>query len=146
VWPLERFGFLVKGLRREGYAVEVVCDATQREWWLGQGEQARSPGTIGELLAILAGAGLFVGNDSGPGHLAGILGIPTFTLFGNQFPGRFVPLDAEAEWMEGNPCVYKPCYDSCRFARPECLWAIGENEAWLKLKVFAAKHLKTTSP
>jgi heptosyltransferase-2 len=146
MWPLERFGFLARQLRSEGYAVEVVCDAGQREWWTGQGEKARTPRTIGEFLEILDGAGLFVGNDSGPGHLAGILGIPTFTLFGNQFPSRFVPLDADAEWMEGSDCVHKPCYDACRFARPECLWGIGENEAWLKLKNFAAKHLHAAAP
>ena len=146
VWPLERFAFLVNQLRREGHAVEVVCDARQREWWTGQGEKARAPGTIAELLAILDGAGLFVGNDSGPGHLAGILGIPTFTLFGNQLSSRFAPLGPQAEWMEGSDCVYKPCHDACRFASPECLWATGENEAWLKLKNFAAKHLNAAAP
>jgi heptosyltransferase-2 len=146
VWPLERFGFLARQLRGQGYAVEVVCDAGQREWWTARGEKARVTGTIGELLAILEGAGLFVGNDSGPGHLAGILGIPTFTLFGNQFSSRFAPLDAPAEWMEGGDCVYKPCYDACRFATPECLWGTGENEAWLKLKIFAAKHLNAAAP
>jgi len=145
VWPLERFGFLVKQLRAEGYTVEVVCDARQREWWTGQGEKPLQPATIAQFMEILDGAGLFVGNDSGPGHLAGILGIPTFTLFGNQFPRRFVPLDADAEWMEGSECPYKPCYDSCRFARPECLLAIGENETWLKVKNFAAKHLNAVA-
>ena len=141
VWPLERFGFLAGQLRAQGYAVEVLCDTGQREWWTARGEKARTPGTIGELLGFLDGAGLFVGNDSGPGHLAGILGVPTFTLFGNQFPSRFAPLDAEAEWMEGGDCEYKPCYNACRFARPECLLAIGENEAWVKLKDFAERNL-----
>jgi heptosyltransferase-2 len=141
VWPLERFGYLAGQLRGQGYAVEVLCDAGQREWWTAHGEKTRTPGRIGELLAILEGAGMFVGNDSGPGHLAGILGIPTFTLFGNQFSSRFAPMDAEAEWMEGGECAYKPCYDDCRFARPECLLATGEKEAWLKLKDFAARHL-----
>jgi heptosyltransferase-2 len=143
VWPLERFGFLAGQLRAQGYAVEVLCDAGQREWWTAHGEKARVAGTIGELLAILDGAGLFVGNDSGPGHLAGILGVPTFTLFGNQFPSRFAPLDAQAEWMEGGDCEYKPCYDACRFARPECLMATGENEAWLRLKDFAGRNFRT---
>jgi heptosyltransferase-2 len=146
VWPLERFGFLAQQLRGQGYAVEVVCDAGQREWWTGHGENARVAGRIGELLAILEGAGLFVGSDSGPGHLAGILGIPTFTLFGNQFSSRFAPLGAQAEWMEGGDCAYKPCYDACRFATPECLWGTGEKEAWLKLKKFAAKHLDAAAP
>jgi len=141
VWPLERFKFLADQSRSEGYAVEIICDAPQRDWWIGHGERVRTPGTIQEFMAILDDAGLFVGNDSGPGHLAGILGVPTFTLFGNQFPNRFVPLDGPAEWIEGGECVYKPCYDTCRFARPECLLAIRKEEAWRRLKTFAAKHL-----
>jgi heptosyltransferase-2 len=143
VWPLERFAFLAKALRAEGYDVTVVCDAAQREWWAGQGENARVTRTIGELLAVLDSAALFVGNDSGPGHLAGILGIPTFTLFGNQLASRFAPLAPQAEWLEGSDCAYKPCHDACRFARPECLLAVQEDAAWAKLKIFAAKQLKT---
>jgi len=141
VWPLERFKFLAEKLRRDGYVAVLICDPGQREWWTNQGEEVRTPGTIGEFLQILDGAGLFVGNDSGPGHLAGVLGIPTFTLFGNQYAGRFAPLSPQAEWIEGAECEFKPCYDECPFAQPECLWAIRENEAWLRLKAFAAKHL-----
>jgi heptosyltransferase-2 len=82
-----------------------------------------------------------VGNDSGPGHLAAILGVPTFTLFGNNLPSLFAPLHPAAEWMEGGPCPYKPCFDSCRFATPECLLGTDASAAWMKLKPFAEKHL-----
>ncbi len=142
IWPLDRYAFVVKQFRAEGYPVEIVCDASQREWWISHGEQPITPGTLTEFFAVLDRAAVFVGNDSGPGHLAGILGLPTFTFFGNQFPTLFAPLDSAAEWIEGAPCPYKPCYDSCHFARPECLLAIGENDAWQKLKVFAAKHIQ----
>lgn len=146
VWPLERFEFLAGQLRRSGYSVEVACDAGQRDWWKARGEEVRTPATISELMVILDGVGLFVGNDSGPGHLAGILGIPTFTLFGNQLPSRFAPLHPQAEWMEGSHCEFKPCHDACRFARPECLFSIDQEAAWLKLKFFAAKHLNAAAP
>jgi ADP-heptose:LPS heptosyltransferase len=143
MWPLERFQILAAQLRQDHYSVQVVCDPVQRPWWSSHGEDVRVPTSLAELMALLDGAGLFVGNDSGPGHLAAILGVPTFTLFGNQHPSLFAPLHPAAQWMEGSPCPYKPCYDSCRFAKPECLWSIGASDAWAKLKFFAEKHLAT---
>ncbi len=142
VWPLERFQVLAAQLRQNHCTVQIVCDPAQREWWISHGENVRVPASISELMAQIDGAGLFVGNDSGPGHLAAIMGVPTFTLFGNQFPSLFAPLHPEAEWIEGGPCPYKPCYDSCRFAKPECLWSVGASDAWVKLKSFAEKHLE----
>jgi ADP-heptose:LPS heptosyltransferase len=39
------------------------------------------PDTCLELAKLQAGAALWIGNDSGPSHLAGLLGIPTLTLY-----------------------------------------------------------------
>jgi ADP-heptose:LPS heptosyltransferase len=141
VWPLDRFQALAAHLRESRYNVQIACDPAQREWWISRGENVRVPASLPELVALIDSAGIFVGNDSGPGHLAAIRGVPTFTLFGNQFPNRFAPLHPSAEWVEGSHCPYKPCYDSCRFAAPQCLWSITTADAWLKLKVFAEKCL-----
>ena len=50
------------------------------------------PRNVTELIAQIDRAGAFIGNDSGPGHLAAICGVPTFTLFGPQLPEWFAPL------------------------------------------------------
>jgi ADP-heptose:LPS heptosyltransferase len=141
IWPLERFQILAAQLRQARYSVQIVCDSAQREWWSSRSEDVRVPESLAELMALIDGAGLFVGNDSGPGHLAAIMGVPTFTLFGNQYPSVFSPLHPASQWVEGSPCPYKPCYDSCRFATPECLWSISAPDAWAKLKYFAEQHL-----
>jgi ADP-heptose:LPS heptosyltransferase len=141
VWPLERYQMVVQQLRQNHYQVQVVCDASQRAWWTAHDENVRVPASLSELMTLIETAGLFVGNDSGPGHLAAIMGVPTFTLFGNNLPSLFAPLHAEAEWMEGGPCPYKPCFDACRFARPECLLSTGASQAWIKINAFAEKHL-----
>jgi ADP-heptose:LPS heptosyltransferase len=146
VWPLERYQTLAEELRQNQYKVQVVCDPAQRAWWSSHDEEVRVPANLSELMALIDTAGLFVGNDSGPGHLAAIMGVPTFTVFGNNLPGLFAPLHPEAEWMEGGPCPYKPCFDFCRFAKPECLLSTGASEVWLKLKAFAEKHLERTRP
>jgi heptosyltransferase-2 len=146
VWPLERFQMLAIQLRQNHHTVQVVCDPAQREWWSSHGENVLVPANLAELMALLDGAGLFVGNDSGPGHLAAIMGVPTFTLFGNNLPGLFAPLHPEAQWMEGGPCPYKPCFDSCRFAKPECLLSTSAADAWEKLKPFAENHPERNRP
>ena len=141
VWPLERFQILATQLRQRRYSVQIVCDSAQREWWSAHSENVRVPASLAELMALIDGAGLFVGNDSGPGHLAAMMGLPTFTIFGNNLPSLFSPLHPQAEWIEGGPCPYKPCFDSCRFSKPECLLSTGASDVWTKLSSFAEKHL-----
>ena len=147
VWALEKFAGIVAHLRSSGYRVKVVCDPGQREWWLAQGEsEVVSPGDVSALLELLGSASLFIGNDSGPGHLAAIMGIATFTVFGPQEPAIFAPIHPTSEWIEGRPCRYKPCFDSCRFAVPHCLADITEDEVWQRLLPFVQKHTGPSVP
>jgi heptosyltransferase-2 len=143
VWPLERYQSLVKRLRRLGHEVRVVCNPEQRDWWIAAGEkEVATPRTITELLDLMTGSGVFIGNDSGPGHLAAFSGIPTFTFFGPQLYEWFVPLHPAAEWLEGKPCPYKPCSDYCQFPAPICLREVGEDEALPRVLRFVEKNLK----
>jgi heptosyltransferase-2 len=142
VWPLENYRTLVRRLRENGYPVQVVCDANQRDGWLQFDEpHVATPKTVTELIALMDQTGVFIGNDSGPGHLAAISGVPTFTIFGPQLPEYFVPLHPQAGWIEGMACPYKPCRDYCRFPTPNCLWNITEESAWPRVKSFVQRHL-----
>jgi heptosyltransferase-3 len=40
----------------------------------------------------MSAAEMFLGNDSGPGHLAGIIGVPTLILYGPTDPRNWKPL------------------------------------------------------
>ncbi len=143
VWPLDRYLNLVRRLRHLNHPVQVVCDPNQRDWWRSQGEdQVAVPQSVAELVRLLEQSGLFIGNDSGPGHVAAIQGVPTFTLFGPQIPERFVPVHPAAEWMEGKPCPYKPCFDYCRFPSPHCLFDVTEGEVWEKVEAFVHRNLE----
>lgn len=135
VWPLESYRQLVARLRTLNYHAVVACDPEQRDWWLRAGErEVATPKTVTELLALLDQAGVFVGNDSGPGHLAAFCGVPTLTLFGPQLPEWFAPLHPQTVCLEGKPCPYKPCSDYCRFPAPHCLQDISESEVWQALE------------
>lgn len=141
VWPLEYYLRLVTRLRKNNYPAIVACDADQREWWLRAGERdVTTPGSVAELLGLLDRAGAFVGNDSGPGHLAAFCGVPTLTLFGPQLPEWFAPLHPETVCLEGKACPYKPCSDYCRFAVPLCLHNITEEEVWPAFEKFLRRQ------
>ena len=43
-------------------------------------------------MPLLARCDLYVGNDAGPSHLAGLAGAPTLALFGPTDPERWRPL------------------------------------------------------
>jgi heptosyltransferase-2 len=123
-WPSDRFDALAARLRRAGWEV-VMLDDSRRE--------------LGELLDLLASAERFIGNDSGPGHLAALLGIPTFTIFGPQLPELFAPQHPQAAWIEGAFCPHKPCFDACRFAEPHCILALGVDDVWPRIETWLAR-------
>jgi len=142
VWPLDRYRTLVSKLRQKNYHVRVVCDPDQKIWWRLAGEgDAPAPRTVSELLSLLRGARLFIGNASGPGHLAALCGVPSFTIFGPQLPEWFAPMHPQAEWLEGEPCPYKPCSDYCRFRAPVCLHNLSEEKVWPQVERFVRGHL-----
>jgi len=46
---------------------------------------------LSEVKSLLAGASLFVGNDSGPAHMAAAFGVPVVVLFGTSDPVIWAP-------------------------------------------------------
>ena len=65
--------------------------------------------TLLELAAILKGAALSVGPDSGPGHLAAAVGTPFVTLFGPTAPARTAPYGS-MELVVHSEISCAPCY------------------------------------
>lgn len=49
-----------------------------------------------EIKSLLAGASLFVGNDSGPAHMAAAFGLPVVVLFGSSDPDTWRPWRTES--------------------------------------------------
>ncbi len=91
--------------------------------------------TVPELAALLQRSHLFIGNDSGPLHLAVAAGIPTVSFFGPETPDLYGPRgDAHAILYQGIAC--SPClnvYNSKNnsFCRDNvCLKSITVDAAW----------------
>ena len=98
-WPIERFVELARRLTEAGRPVRVVVGEVEQERWpasqlanLAKAGELQRPTSLVGLLDALAGASGFVGNDSGPGHLAGMLGLPTVSLFGPTDPRVWQPI------------------------------------------------------
>lgn len=70
--------------------------------------------SLGGLAALIARMRLFIGNDSGPAHLAEAVGTLSVTLFGPTDPRRWAPLDQRAHRIVRHPVGCSPCvYSDC---------------------------------
>ena len=142
VWPIDRYLALAARLRAAGHTVQVACDERQEKWWRAHGEASvAAPRSLEELFTLLDHAGAFVGNCSGPGHLAAVCGVPTFTIFGPSQPGEFLPVHPRAEFIEDNSCPHKPCADYCRFDSPRCLENLPLETVATRVEDFCARSL-----
>lgn len=107
-WPPEKFLELAGRLAAAGKRVQFVLGEVELERWPARqveqfstaGEVCR-PATLVGLMDVLIRASAFVGNDSGPGHLAGILGIPTVSVFGPTDAARWKPLGPRVNVVQG---------------------------------------------
>lgn len=104
IWPVERYAALVNGLETAFGHVIVVGAAADHAAGEVLRQASRLPltnlaGKTGllEAAACMAGARVFVGNDSGLGHMAAALGVPTVTVFGPGQPARYRPWGKHAE-------------------------------------------------
>ena len=52
---------------------------------------------LSEVKSVISGAQLFIGNDSGPAHIAAAFGIPVVVLFGPSNPVTWAPWRTEAQ-------------------------------------------------
>ncbi|GAB6062997.1 glycosyltransferase family 9 protein [Deferrisoma palaeochoriense] len=97
--------------RALGLPVRVILGPAEAERG-APGWEAVGPvtvcGAVPELLGILAGAALYLGNDAGPTHLAAALGVPTVAAFGPTNPGLWRPLGPRVRVVRtGASCA--PC-------------------------------------
>jgi ADP-heptose:LPS heptosyltransferase len=130
-WPLERYVQLCRDLCTRG-EVGVVVVGGEEERGAAESLVAMCPGrmvslaghaTVGETAAALGQCSLFVGNDSGPMHMAEGQGVRVLCIMGPTEPhwkGPYGPthqvIDAHDFCPHGCPrqprrCLYRKCLD-----------------------------------
>lgn len=121
-WPEEGYRGLFERWSVEGVSTVVLLGDRSKEELaqrLAAGESAvRIVNAVGktslqELVGIIQGAAACVGPDSGPGHIAGALGVPHVTLFGPTPAGRNAPRGSEGlavvSSLGCSPCRRRVC-------------------------------------
>lgn len=93
--------------------------------------------SLPESIALLSHAAAFLGNDSGPGHAAGALGLPSVILFSslrdvypdNSFsPQRVRPMGPYVRTLHPAALLDR-CRDACITPFPHCIATIPVDEA-----------------
>jgi predicted lipopolysaccharide heptosyltransferase III len=133
-WLPERFAAITEQVSRRSWQVVMTGAPTAEQRAQLAAVQAAttlplaalSNLSIGELVAVIADAKLFVGNDSGPAHIASAVRTPQVVLFGPASSERWHPWHAPAElvqnFYECNPCSMYKCE---AFDEPECIRSIS---------------------
>ncbi|HYR44399.1 MAG TPA: glycosyltransferase family 9 protein [Terriglobia bacterium] len=112
-WNAQRFGELAQRLTARGFTIVVTAGPGEE---LFASQVARETNgtvillglTIPELAELIRGARLYVGNDSGPMHLAGAVGTPVVAVWGSSDSRRWRPWSAEHRVVQ-NPFECNPC-------------------------------------
>jgi lipopolysaccharide heptosyltransferase II len=90
--------------------------------------------SLGELMAVIKRSRFFVGNDSGPLHLAAALGIPTVSFFGPETPLLYGPQgDRHLVFYEDIYC--SPCLNVFNAKTAPCA---GDNQC---MKSITPEHV-----
>ena len=77
--------------------------------------------TLTQLASILHISNVFIGNDSGPMHLAAAVGTPTIGLYGPGNPTRFGPVGTKCRTIQSQTDC-PPCRGAiCRFGKDGCM-------------------------
>ena len=135
-WPLEKFREIACWLREAHGIASVVNLGSQDEEIAGSVRRVLrgcavvpKPFNLRELIALVAGARLFVGNDSGPAHLAAALDRRSVVIFGSTNPAQWRPWQAEHRIVQTGAVFKALRGDKCVVAHePRSIAAIGVEE------------------
>jgi ADP-heptose:LPS heptosyltransferase len=106
-WPMVQFFQLARWLHDHGLSLRFVLGPAEIERGVsGDGFPTIRPESLPELQETLTNSGFVIGNDSGPMHLAGMLGIPGLALFGPTSSTRWAP---EGLTVITGYCSQRPC-------------------------------------
>jgi ADP-heptose:LPS heptosyltransferase len=140
-WPLVKFARLAVALK-EQYGWDIVLTGTEDDRQdieqLQKHISFKTYAFIGyslrQLAALASRAVCFIGNESGPMHIAAAMKIPVIGLFGPGEPHTFSPFGPRATYLHHRlPC--NPC-DQIHCVQPHnpCINLIEVDEVLVKVK------------
>lgn len=139
-WPVDRWCEIANMAHKGGLPIVFSAGPGERDQALLAELNSLSPGShflpatknLGEFLAILARAKVFVGSDSGPFHFAVGLGTPAIGLYGPMLPERVAPLEGNFRTLVGTPCSCCVHARTCTSPTP-CIMGTDVKRLWKEI-------------
>lgn len=142
-WPSENYVELIQRLTKKGYTIIILLgpddDLQKAQFENYTNVQILVKPTITKLVDTFKRAIYFIGNDSGPAHLAAFYGITGVTLFGPESPQRSAPIGkASISIYNGYDC--SPCHFKQKACdNNQCMKSITVDQVWNEIE----RHLLT---
>ncbi len=108
-WGKGQFLELEKKLKKAGFSPVFVVSPKEKIAW----PEAISFASLSALFAFVYESGWMIGNDSGIGHLASLLGLPTLILFRTKRGADFW----RPAWEKGKVCTPFSWIPNIKYAR-----------------------------
>lgn len=133
-WPAERFSAVGSALLQQfrnvvllaigGVSERTLCDELCTAWGPRSHNLAGRLSVFGSA-SILSQCTTYIGNDSGPTHLAAMVGIPCVAIFSGRNPlGQWEPLGRNHIVLEDRPECAGCMLDDCVHEANKCLTRI----------------------
>jgi len=151
-WPLEYWAWFLSKLACEFPHLRIVLVGDKNEMEKGVQLQKMTEAnmisrigktTLTELAALVRGAKMYLGLDSGTMHLAAMMGVPTFTIWGPTDPGT-LGYQVVDEQLHRDVVQKLACHPCLSFIRPNntvashpshcphcnCIKSLSKEEVW----------------
>ena len=132
-WPSERFTELAVRLQTRGIAVAWTGSASEAELCRGPGRNWTGRLMLGQLAAVMERATVWIGNDSGPMHLAVAVGCRTVSFWGPTNENKWGGSGWKHTLLRGMAacpgCIYWDWRRKCPEPGHPCMSAISVGEA-----------------
>jgi len=151
-WPVDNYIEIAKRLVADG-VMPVFVGGDRETEALPKINAAFAPGEIINLIGttsltglmdVLKAADLVLSNETGPAHLAILVGTPTIMIYGGGHAGSFMPYPADPEFdpiatFLDAPMECYGCLWDCKFPREEsdpfhCVASVAIDDVWTAVK------------
>jgi len=104
-WPAAGFVEVAENLRRHHRLDPIFIAAAGQDLSAFAGFRCVTGAPLDEVKRLISGASLFVGNDSGPAHIAAAFGVPPVVIFGPSDPSIWGPWGTPGEVVRATGAI-----------------------------------------
>jgi heptosyltransferase-3 len=127
-WPHDRFVPVARELQTAGLNPMILAGPADDIAPFSDFQVFRNA-PLAEVKNLMSGAALFIGNDSGPAHIAAAFGVPVVVLFGPSDPVTWGPWRTEARVLTSRVAIAEITVDQVMAAAEELRHASVKEEA-----------------